>query len=775
MNETTTSRSTLPLAHLTGTPVGTTHRVAITVPGGGDWRRRQYAEAALAVLVHRYTGETDLTIASDELGAVLPVHLTAETKACALLNAIAAVPPGTLDNRRAVAAVVGVEPAGPLPAPLTVVVGDGAAELLMPGDEFDDRAVGQYARHLVRVMATLSADPTISVGDIALLTDEETHKILVDWNITDEDVPPAFFHEIIADIAARTPDTVAVASPGGTLTFGELDRCANQLAHRLAGLGAHPHDRIATCFPRGPESLIAQLACFKAGAAAVLLDPDFPVDRLRYMIEDAGSVVALTMAEHEPKLYGICPVVPLDTDGWRSEPETPVNEPVTADDLIHVCYTSGSTGMPKAVLVRHGAARNLIYSMRKVLGITSESRGTWLAAPGYGMVEVECFSVLAAGAPVQIPEPHVVTSPVWLRDWLVAERITHTLLMKAMAERLWTLPWPADTALQNIRICGERVQSWPPAALPFRVFNLYGSAEATVVATCDITGLGQELGEHGRAVELPPIGRPLHNVKTYVLDERLRPVPPGVVGEIFVAGASLSEGYLNQPAATAEKWLANPMDPVRYPVLYRTGDMARYWADGNIEIVGRADNQVKVRGNRVHLGEIEVALAAQPGVHQAAVLAKKDDDGDTRLVAYLEPEGGARIVVREIRSALRDRLPSFMIPVAYIVGVFPTSTNGKIDRKTLPEPPRSRPDVGSAYQEPRNPIEEQLHLLWTSTLDLEGIGVLDNFFELGGDSLRAATLTAKIQAFFRVDITIDDLFDEASIERMALTVGAALR
>ncbi|GAB1689859.1 non-ribosomal peptide synthetase [Krasilnikovia sp. M28-CT-15] len=768
-----THTSTLPLARPGGPRTGAVHHRPLEVPGAAVWRRREYAEAALAVLIHRYTGETDLVVAGDG-DIAWPIRVTGETTACGLLVAIGSAPLDAHDPRPATGAVLSAVPGDAPPAPLTVVVTRDGGELLISADEFDDDAADQYARHLSRILRALATDPTIAVRDIALLTDEERHRILVDWNQTDAPVPPAFFHEVIAEIAARTPDAVAVTWPGGSLTFGELDRRANRLAHRLSRLGVRPHSRVATCFPRSAESLVAQLACFKLAAAAVLLDPDFPVDRLRYMIEDAESVAVLTMAAHEPKLYGICPVVPLDTSDWHTEPDDPVSEPVTADHLIHVCYTSGSTGRPKAVLVRHGAARNLIYSMRTVLGITAESRGTWLAAPGYGMVEVECFSVLAAGAPVQIPEPSVVTSPVWLRDWLVAERITHTLLMKAMAERLWELDWPADTALRNIRICGERVQSWP-SGLPFHVFNLYGSAEATVVATCDITELGRQLGQRGRARELPPIGRPLHNVKTYVLDERQQPVPPGVVGEICVAGDSLSEGYLNQPEATALKWLPNPIDPARHPILYRTGDLARYWPDGNIEIVGRTDNQVKVRGNRVHLGEIEVALAAQPGVHQAAVLAKKDETGDTRLVAYLEPESGVAPSVRQIRSALRDRLPSFMIPVAYVVGTFPTTTNGKIDRNALPEPPKSRPDVGSAYQEPRNPIEQRLRQLWTTTLDLEGIGVLDNFFELGGDSIRAAALTAQIQEFFRVETTVDDLFDDPSIERMALAVGAALR
>ncbi|GAA3412529.1 non-ribosomal peptide synthetase [Streptosporangium vulgare] len=812
-----TTNSSLPLARPAGDDrTGAPHRHSVSVPEKAVQHRETFAVAALAGLLHRYTGETDLLIgrrAGQGAAETVRLRVSGDTTAADLLAGIAATraEPSTGETCHAVVSTgdvpgvpgtpvvpgisagdvpasaapadgvsaSGVSANGGEPGPraaLTVLTRDeGDFELVMSRAEFDADAAAQYALHLGRVLDALAADRSVALRDIPLLTEEESRRILVDWNQTDEPVPDLFFHEVVADIARRTPDVVAVAWPGGRMTFRELDDQANRLAHRLASTGVRPRDRVGVCFPRGAESLIAQLACFKTGAAAILLDPEFPDDRVRFMIEDASAVVVLTTKAHEPKVSGICPVLSLDDADWRDEPATPVGERVEAGDLIHICYTSGSTGVPKAVMVPHGAARNLIYSMRVICGITEKSRGTWLAAPGYGMVEVECFSVLAAGATVHIPEPSVVTSPEWLRDWLVSERITHTLLMKAMAERLWTLHWPAETELVNIRICGERVQSWPSADLPFHVFNLYGSAEATVVATCDITQLGVDLGEEGRAHRLPPIGRPTPNVKAYVLGENLEVLPPGVVGEIFVAGESLSEGYLGRPEATAEKWLANPMDPVRHPVLYRTGDVARYWTDGSIEIVGRTDNQIKVRGNRVHLGEIEAVLADQPGVGQAAVLAKKDGQGDVQLVAYIEPGPGPVPEVRDVRAALRQTLPSFMVPAAYVIGGLPTTTNGKIDRTALPEPPRSRPEVGSPYQEPRDDVERSLQRIWAKTLELEGIGILDNFFELGGDSLRAARLTERIREVFDVDVDIDDLFDDASIERMAHTVAEARR
>ncbi|TDD17260.1 non-ribosomal peptide synthetase [Nonomuraea diastatica] len=745
------------------------HRRPVVLPDRAGRQPDRYAVTAVAVLLHRYTGESDLVIAYGN--GVIRVRVTGESPAWDLMATVAAATPEPYAGQACHAAVAATPET--LIAPITVLVREDGAELVMSRAEFDDDACTQYAAHLTRIIEAIAAEPRTPVRDIALLSPGEAGRVLFEWNQTDEPVPPAFFHETIADIAATAPDRIAVAWPGGRLTFRELDERANQLARRMSRKGVRPRTAVGVCFPRGPESLIAQLACFKLAAAAILLDPDFPADRIRYMIDDAAAVVTLTLRAHEDKVTGNCPVLALDADDWRTEPAGPVREPVHADDLIHICYTSGSTGAPKAVMVRHGACRNLVYSMRTLCGMTSESRGTWLAAPGYGMVEVECFSVLSAGAPVHIPEPSVVTSPEWLRDWFVSNRITHTLLMKTMAERLWTLEWPEGTALSNIRICGERVQTWPSADLPFHVLNLYGSAEATVVAMCDLTELGESLGPGGRARRTPPIGRPTPNVKTYVLGDDLKPVPPGVIGELCVAGDSLSAGYLNRPEATRERWIPNPIDPDRHPVLYRSGDSARYWTDGSIEIVGRTDGQVKVRGNRVHLGEIEVVLADHPGVRQAAVLAKKDAQGDTRLVAYIEPEAGATPAVREIRRELGRTLPAFMVPSAYVIGTFPTSTNGKIDRNALPEPPRSRPDVDAPYQEPRTPVEHTLRRMWADLLDLEGIGVLDNFFELGGDSVRAAKLAGRICRLFEVGLELDELFDEASIEQMALAIAAA--
>nr|WAP33724.1 Orf6 [Micromonospora sp. SCSIO 07395] len=750
----------LPLDRTGGrNPDATPHRIPLT--GTPD---PTTAVAALATLIHRYTGEGEVRIGRRTPGVETTLHLPvpAGTPVGELVGGGVEGPAG--DQGPPGLVVSDGADTGAPDAPLTLELTGQGATLLLPGDRFDAAAAAQYARHLDRILA---AGPQTTVADVELLDPQERDETLTRWNRTEAEIPAPYIHEQVAGYARSTPEAVAVALPDRRVTYRELNDQANQLAHRLRATGIGRGDHVGVCFPRGAEALIAQLACFKVAAAAILLDPDFPAERTQFMIEDGGAAGLLTLSAHLPALTVSCPVIALDTADWRTEPTTEVHEPIEVDDLIHIGYTSGSTGAPKAVRARFGAARNHIHAMKELCGMTPASQGTWLAAPGYGMIQVECFPVLAAGATVHIPEAGVVASPERLHRWYLTNRITTTLLMKPMAERLWSLEWPADTALRDIRVCGERIQSWPPQGLPFRLINLYGSSEATTVASCDITKLGEELGPEGRAGTLPPIGRPIGNVRTHVLDERLRPVPTGVIGEICITGDGLSAGYVNRPEMTAEKWVANPIDPDRSPVLYRTGDMGRYWPDGSIEIVGRRDNQIKVRGNTVHLAEIEIVLAAQPGVRQAAVLARTDSAGDVQLAAYIEATEGAEPAVREIRKALRRRLPAFMVPAAYLVGTMPLNRNGKIDRSALPEPPRSRPDVDTAYQAPRGELEESLHQLWTEVLEIEGIGVRDNFFDLGGDSLRAARIAAEVGDRHGIDLEVGDLFHEPTIAQMA--------
>ncbi|WP_225821722.1 non-ribosomal peptide synthetase [Streptomyces naphthomycinicus] len=588
-----------------------------------------------------------------------------------------------------------------------------------------------------------------------------------------------YVHECVALAARRTPRATAVEHAGTALDFAGLDESANRLAQHLRGLEVRPGARAGLCLGRGTAHLIAQLACFKLGVASVLIDPALPAARVTSMLNHAEVAVVLADAHTSagPDEGIEAPVVLLDGDAWRSAPAEPPGVPVTDSTVCHVAFTSGSTGAPKAVLFRHGALRMLVHTLIEQCAVEPGSRGSWLCSPGAGLVEVDCLPLLAAGAAVCVPEPQVAADPGALRDWLVGERVTHSLMMTATAERCWSLGWPDGTALRNVRVAGERLRAWPPDTLPFEVVNVYGSSEATVVTTCNLTTVSRTLTEDERLHRAPPVGRPVPGVRVHVLDESLTPVPPGEPGELYVSGAGLSLGYLDQPATDEEKFLPNPLPDDPHPVLYRTGDVARRWPDGEIEVIGRADDEVKIRGYRVHLGEVESALARQPGVLQAAVTTTEPADGERRLAGYLVTDPQAPPLPAEIRRALRRTLPAYMVPVTLtVVDEIPVGPGGKVDRAALPAADRGRPGLDVRRVEPRNDMERRLAELWSQVLGLDGIGVLDGFFDLGGDSLSALRLLTRAQEELGLDVTLPELMrapSVASLARLAAARGAA--
>ncbi|MEO3785210.1 amino acid adenylation domain-containing protein [Actinocorallia sp. B10E7] len=589
-------------------------------------------------------------------------------------------------------------------------------------------------------------------------------------NDTAAPLPEGHVHELIERVCRDTPDAPAVVQGEEVTTFGELDARCDRLARHLAGLGVRDGSPVGVLLERGTDAVVAQLAVFKAGGTVVLLDPQYPPDRLAFMVPDSSAVAVVTSDAFRDRLPEGTPAVLSDSEEWADGPPLPPVSRITDDSVSHIAYTSGSTGRPKAVALRHGPFRNTVHAMRTQCGIDPGSRGSWSCSPGAGLVEVDFFPVLAAGACLHIPDQETAASPELLRDWLVAERITHTLQPTAMAERLWRLAWPEDTALRSMRIAGERVRSWPPPGLPFTVLNVYGSSEANVVATCDLTALAAGLTPRERETRRPPIGRPVANVRVYVLDDGLGLVEPGEVGELHVSGRSLSLGYLNRPDENEARFRPNTLPEDPYPVLYRTGDLARYDRDGLVEVVGRTDSEIKIRGYRVHLGEIESVLAGRPGVRQCAVLARDDGAGGLRLVAYVEPDPARPVRIPEVRAALGRVLPPYMLPSAYVVMELPTSPNGKIDRAALPAPSSSRPELEVPYRAPGTEAERELVRLWEEVLGIEGIGVDDDFHQLGGDSLRATRLLAAVRARFEGEIGMSDLFGAPSVAGLAALV-----
>lgn len=605
-----------------------------------------------------------------------------------------------------------------------------------------------------------------------------SERALAGWNETDAELPPGFVHDLVERSARRAPDAVAVIAGRAALSYAELDGSANRLANHLAASLPGRHPRLGVYLERGPDSLIAQLAAFKLGAAAVLMDPAYPAERIRFMLDDATPGAVVTHARLNANLGaagGPVTLIDADADSWRACSADNPARPVTDETICHVAYTSGSTGSPKGVLFRHGSVRNTMHVLRSQCGITPRCRGSWLCSPGFGLVQVDCFPLLAAGATVCVPDPDVAASPSRLRDWMVACGLTQSLVLTAMAERLWQLRWPADTVLRWMRVAGEPVRSWPPPGLPFRVLNVYGSAEATVATTADLSAIGEAFGPAGRAAHSPPIGRPVANVRTYVLDDRLAAVPAGAVGGLYVSGRSLSAGYLGRAAATAAAFVPNPLPGDPHPVLYRTGDLARYGPGGLIEVIGRTDGLVKIRGYRVHPGEVERALAELPGVQQCCVIAREDRHGVLCLVGYVEPADGAAPTVSALRQALSQRLPEFMLPASYVIGDLPMTVNGKVDTTALPEPVRSRPELDTPYQAPADPLERELAGLWSQILEVDGVGVRDSFFELGGDSLCAMRLAQALEDRLGSPVSLADLYREPTIRHAAELVRATRR
>ena len=762
--------------------------------------------AALAALLSRYTGETELVIGlmADQL-TVPRLRLAARTSVADLLagatSAIAeAHAAGAVDGAELVRlgtaaghvpchGVVAIRDAGPggeteldyaeIVVVLQLVRGQPGVALVGNAARYERDTVRRLAAHLGRLFDALAAEPgERALAALPLLDERERARILSDWNDTAEDVGPGQVPELIGRLAATTPDAPAVVSGDATTTFAQLDAGANRLANHLVASGVPPGGNVGVLLERCAESLLTQLAIWRAGAAVVLLDPAYPTERLAFMLTDSAAVAVVTTRRLAASLPPDAPPAVLVDEHatiLSAVADTDPAVPLDDESVSHIAYTSGSTSTPKAVLLRHGPLRNTVHVLVRECEITADSRGTWLCSPGFGLVEVDPFPVLAAGAAVHIPDPDVVASPEQLRDWLVAARITHTLQLTAMAERLWTLPWQSDCALRSMRVAGERVRAWPPPGLPFTVLNVYGSAEATVVATCDLTTTAATLTADERAARPPPIGRPVANVRAYVLDGRLEPVPPGVLGELYVSGASLSRGYLNRPVDTTERFVANPVPGDPYPVLYRSGDVARYWPDGVLEVVGRVDAEAKIRGYRVHLGEVESVLATQPGVRQCAVLAREDTPGHRTLVAYVEPDPLAPPSVRDLRAALASRLPPYLLPASYVLNRLETTANGKVDRAALGPPPRVRPDLAMPYEPPATALEWQLSGLLSEVLSVDDIGRLDPFLELGGDSLHAMRLLAVLRQALGVSLTTAELFRASTVGGMAQLVEQTRR
>ncbi len=568
--------------------------------------------------------------------------------------------------------------------------------------------------------------------------------------------------------AARAPEALAVVDGERRLTYGELETRAGRLAGRLRRLGAGPDVPVALVTGRSIEMVVGALGILKAGAAYVPIDPDVPADRLAFMLDDAGPAVVVTVEALAGRLPAGRPLIVLDGGAERADagpPAPPGGAGAAPHHLAYVVYTSGSTGRPKGVELTRAGLLNLVAWHRRAFALTAADRSALMASPGFDASVWEVWPVLAAGACLVVADPAARLDPVRLRDWLVAQRITVTFVPTPLAERLLGLAWPPGTPLRVLLTGGDALHRYPPPGLPFVLVNNYGPTETTVVAT----SAGVEPAD--RPARRPPIGRPIDNVRVYLVDDRGRPVEGDEPGELWIGGAGVARGYRHRPDLTAEKFVPDPFAGEPGARLYRTGDLARRRPDGQLEFLGRLDEQVKVRGHRIEPDEVAAALDRVPGVAASVVTAREDVSGDARLVAYVVPADGAPPPAGVLRRALAAVLPDAMVPSVFVrLPALPLTASGKVDRAALPAPDDANVLRDGPFAAPRTPVERRLAAILADLLGVEQVGADDNFFLLGGHSLLGAQLVARVADAFGVELPLRTVFDAPTVSGLAAEV-----
>jgi amino acid adenylation domain-containing protein/non-ribosomal peptide synthase protein (TIGR01720 family) len=652
-------------------------------------------------------------------------------------------------------------------------------------DLFDGETIRRWLNHYRTLLEGIVVRPEERVSALPLLSEDERRRMLVEWNETEAEYPKdACLQELFEAQVERTPDAVAVEFEGRRLTYRELNRRANQLAHHLRSLGVGAEVLVGLCVEHSLEMMTGLLGVLKAGGAYVPLDPAYPVERLGFMLEDAGAPVLLTqkgLRDALPPYAGR--VVELDS-AWelisQSSEENP-HSVTSAENLAYVIYTSGSTGRPKGSLIHHRGLVNYLCWCVKAYGVEAGQGSLVHSSLSFDLTVTSLYAPLLAGRKVEIlgTANHLEALTDALRQPVDLSLLKLTPAhLKLLASELSGKEAAGRT--RALIVGGENLLAdvtafWREAAPQTSIVNEYGPTE-TVVGCC-VYEVTAETPRRGSI----PIGRPIANTQLYILDRNLEPVPPGVVGQLYISGAGLARGYLNRPELTPEKFIPNPFDVRAGARRYRTGDLARYLPGGNIEYLGRLDHQVKVRGFRIELEEIEVALASHPSVREAVVVLREDEAGENRLVAYVtaaarqasEDETGEEqaLSVSDLRKFVKRRLPSYMIPSSFVVlDQLPLTHNGKVDKHALPAPDASRPELDEEFVAPSTPAEELMANIWAEALGVERVGIQDNFFDLGGDSIINIQIASKAtQAGLR--ITPRQVFQHQTIAELVAALG----
>jgi amino acid adenylation domain-containing protein len=642
-------------------------------------------------------------------------------------------------------------------------------------DLFAAATIERMLGHFQSLLEGAVNDPTQSVTDLSLMTEAESRQLLIDWNDNQIEVPDnACLHYLFEDQAAKTPNKIAAEFRGARLTYGELNARANQLAGYLRKQSVGPEVMVGVRVERSFEMLVAVFAVLKAGGAYVPLDPNYPNDRIAFMIADTALPIVITQKHLAKDIPGDAKLICIDAD-WETiagESEENPTAPVSSSNVALVLYTSGSTGNPKGVMLEHHSLVNFITAGKSAYEIAADDRILQFGSLSFDLSAEEIFLALTCGGTIVLRTDEMISSAQdFLRlceEWNLSVLDLPTVYWHELTDALSRENLTVPQSIRLVIIGGEkaatdRVVAWNEIVGDrVRLLNTYGPTETTIAVTiCDLSS-----PKHHLNPTVTPIGRAMANTNLYVLDPTRRPVPIGIPGELHIGGPGVARGYLNLPDLTSEKFIANLFSDDPRARLYKTGDVVRYQADGNLEFLGRVDNQIKIRGFRVELEEIEQALRGHDQVDNCVVVLHEDDD--KRLVAYVVLETESQASTSELRNFLKTKLPSYMVPAAFeVIDALPLMPSGKIDRRALPEPHFTRTEPDESFASPRTPLELVLADAWREVLKVDQIGLHENFFDLGGHSLLATRVVSNIRNVLNIELCMVDVFQAPTISGLA--------
>lgn len=656
---------------------------------------------------------------------------------------------------------------------------DGSMELLLEYSTklFERATVQRMLTHYTNLLENIVANPQQRIRELGLLTDAERRQILVEWNATQRDYAhDRCIHQLFEAQAERTPEAIAVVFGEERVTYAELNRRANQLGHYLKQLGVRPETRIGILLERSVEIPVALLAVLKAGGAYVAFDPSYPPERLRYMFEDSDVSVLLTQEKvvaGQPEQHARIVCLETERSSIDEHDTQNVQNDIRASNLAYLVYTSGSTGRPKGILVEHRSVVNASFSFINNHRMTERDRLLQFASLSFDVAAEEFFATWLSGGCVVMRPEQTLSSFAEFTTFLQRENVSVVNLpasfwlewLTALADQGGQIPKSVRRVIVgNEKTLEETLAKWQRLIGPNVEWrNAYGPSETTITASnYEPSSSGATRAEKSAV----PIGRPVMNVQMYVLDAAQQIVPTGVTGELYIGGDGVARGYHKQPAQTAERFLPNPYGQKNGERFYRTGDAARFRADGNIEFLGRVDEQVKIRGFRIEPGEIEAVLVQHESVRESVVVAADDGRGGQRLIAYVVSKGDLR--ADELREFLKQRLTEYMIPSRFVMmETLPRTPNGKVDRRALPKADGTGTDATEAYLAPRSATERTIANIWQEVLKVEKVGVNDNFFGLGGHSLLLVHAQSKVSDALRVKVSMIEMFKYPTISALA--------